>query len=217
MKIKTLNLMLILMFLNTLLYAQKNQISYEFEERIKTEIENPSSQYFYPNLLNKITTEPEKISSEEIKFLYYGQIYKKGSGLAFLDNPNEDSFRKAVIKNNCSKILKLGYSNLAKNPVELSTLIPVCGCQQKKGTTDNNYLGARLKMVLETIFETGDGKTKETAIKIANVEDDLWVNGILGFKGDKESFEASNGRIFSVWENGKEKIYFEDSWNYKYN
>ncbi len=113
--------------------------------------------------------------------------------------------------------MKLGYSNLAKNPVELSTLIPVCGCQQKKGTTDNNYLGARLKMVLETIFETGDGKTKETAIKIANVEDDLWVNGILGFKGDKESFETSNGRIFSVWENGKEKIYFEDSWNYKYN
>ena len=40
---------------------------------------------------------------------------------------------------------------------------------------------------------------------------------ILKFKGGKETFETLNNRIFSVWDNGNEKIYFEDSWNYKYN
>ena len=72
-------------------------------------------------------------------------------------------------------------------------------------------------MVLEVIFEIGDGKTKESAIKIANIEDDLILKGILGFKNGEESLESSNNKVFSVWENGDRKIYFEDSWNYKYN
>ena len=204
-------------FLTSISYAQKSQDSITFEEKIKLEIENPSSQFFYPNLLTKINTLPESISKEEIKFLYYGQIYKKGTGLSFLDNPNEDNFRKAVMQNNCTKILKLGYLNLEKNPVELTTLIPICDCQLKRKTTDSHYLNTRLKMVLETIFDTGNGYSKETAIKIANIEDDLVIKEILKFKGGKETFETLNNRIFSVWDNGNEKIYFEDSWNYKYN
>ncbi|MEO5777714.1 MAG: DUF4919 domain-containing protein [Flavobacterium sp.] len=214
---KRFNQVVIFIFLTLSSYAQKNQDSITFEEKIKLEIENPSSQYFYPNLLNKINTIPESISKEDLKFLYYGQIYKKGSGLSFLDNPNEDNFRKAVMQNNCNKIIKLGYLNLEKNPVELTTLVPVCECQLKRKTTDSYYLNARLKIVLETILDTGDGHSKETAIKIANIEDDLLLKEILEFKGGKETFETLNNRIFSVWDNGNEKIYFEDSWNYKYN
>jgi hypothetical protein len=215
-QMKTIKLITIFIFLTNISFAQTNRESLSFEEKIKTEIENQSSQYFYPSLLDKIKSSPNQISKEEIKFLYYGQIYKMGSGLSFLDNPNENDFRKAVTQNNCNKILKLGNLNLDKNPVELTTLIPVCDCLIKEKINDRNFLALRLKIVLETIFDTGDGKTKETAIKIANIEDDLLIKEILGFKAGKETFESDKGKIFSVWDNGNQKIYFEDSWNYKY-
>ncbi|AWG22968.1 hypothetical protein FFWV33_16255 [Flavobacterium faecale] len=207
----------IFIFFTSVLFAQENQGSITFEEKIKLEIENPSSQYFYPNLLTKINELPESTSQEELKFLYYGQIYKKGSGLSFLDNPNEDTFRKAVMQKNCNKILKFVYLNLKQNPVLLTTLMPVCDCQSKIKATEKDYLNTRLKILIELILDTGNGYSKETAIKIANIEDDLLLKEILKFKDGKETFETLNNRTFSVWNNGIEKIYFEDSWNYKYN
>ena len=190
--------------------------SNSFEDKIKQEIENNTSPYFYQKLLNKIKSEPEKINKEDIKYLYYGQIYKQETGLSFLDNPDEEDFRKAVYQNNCKKILKFGYQNLDKNPVQLTILVPICNCQIERKIIDKNKLENRLKMILETIFSTGDGKTIETAIKIANIEDDLVLNGILEFKDGKEKLGGSKDKIYSIWDNGKEKIYYEDSWNYKY-
>ncbi len=197
-------------------YGQNIQKDIPFEEKIRLEIEDKSSSYFYPTLLNKIKTEPDKMTKEEIKHLYYGQIYKKGSGLAFMDNPNEDNFRKALAKNNCKKILSYGYSNLNDNPVQLTTLIPVNGCRQRSNEPDDFFLDLRIKILLEVILDTGNGKTKETAIKIANIEDDYVLKGILGFKGGTESIEMFENKPLSVWDNGEAKIYFEDCWNYKY-
>ena len=215
---KIQNLIAVLILFTNVSFGQKTESSNSFEQNIRLEIENESSQYFYPKLLNKIKIEPDKITKEDIKYLYYGQIYKKGTGLSFLDNSDdEDKFRRAVIQNNCKKILKLGYVNLTKNPVQLTTLIPINSCRLELKEADTYYLDSRLKMVLEIIFQTGDGKTKESAIKIANIEDDLMLKEILGFKNGKESLESSNNKVYSVWENGNQKIYFEDSWNYKYN
>ncbi|RZL36475.1 MAG: DUF4919 domain-containing protein [Pedobacter sp.] len=68
-------------------------------------------------------SEPEKISKEDIKYLYYGQIYQKGTGLSFIYNPYTENFRNEVSRNNCKSILKLGQLILDDRPVELTTLI----------------------------------------------------------------------------------------------
>ena len=215
---KTHNLVLFIILFTNISFGQKIESKNTFEQNIRLEIENESSQYYYPKLLNKIKIEPTKITKEDIKYLYYGQIFKKGTGLSFLDNSNdEEKFRKALMQNSCKKVLKFGYLNLLENPVQLTTLIPLNYCRLKLKDHDTYYLDARVAMVLEVIFETGDGKTKESAIKIANIEDDLILKGILGFKNGEESLESSNNKVFSVWENEDQKIYFEDTWNYKYN
>ncbi|MFD0749697.1 DUF4919 domain-containing protein [Mucilaginibacter calamicampi] len=206
----------ILLLLFNYCFGQDGKNSFAFEDGVRKEIENTSSAFYYANLINKINKEPDKITREEIKYLYYGQIYKKGTGLGFLDDPEGNEFRKAVSKNKCDKVLKLGYFVLHKNPVELTTLFPVNSCREKNDEPDSLFLVLRTKMVMEVILETGDGKTRETAIKIANIEDDLVLKGILGFKGGKETLESTGGRTYSVWTNGDKKIYFEDCWNYKY-
>jgi len=216
MKTKSRILTIILLSLFSFCFGQSNQGVSSFEDEIRKEIENPTSAFFYPNLINKINKEPAKITKEEIKYLYYGQIYKRGTGLSFLDNPDEDAFRRVAEQNKCSKLLKLGYPLLHKNPVQLTILFPITNCIIKNKGTDSLLLESRTKMVLEAIYETGTGATRETAIKIANIEDDLVLRGLMGIQGGKESFESFNNRTYSIWTNGDKKLYFEDCWNYKY-
>lgn len=212
---KILNLTILLIIYTNLIFAQTEPKPLSFEEKIKLEINDASSQYYYPNLLNKINSEPEKISKEDIRHLYYGQIYQKGTGLSFIDHPDIENFRKAVAKSNCKSILKLGQIILHDRPVELTTLVPTSSCQTEE-KTENKYLNTRLKKLLDVTFETGDGKSRETAIKISNIEDDFILKEILGFKGGRETHETIGGKVYSVWINKKQKIYFEDCWSYKY-
>ena len=101
---KTLNLVLLIILFTNISFGQKTDSINTFEQNIRLEIENESSQYYYPKLLSKIKSEPTKITKEDIKYLYYGQIFKKGTGLSFLDNSNdEEKFRKALMKNSCKK------------------------------------------------------------------------------------------------------------------
>jgi hypothetical protein len=211
---KTLGILIVLTLISKFSFGQKTQT---FEENIRLAIEDKNSIFFYPNLINKIKTQPDKISKEEMQHLYYGQIYKSGTGLAFLDNPDEGNFRKAVMQNRCKKVIKIGNSIIEKSPVSLTTLMHINNCRQSLKQPDQTYfLDSRLKLILDVILSTGDGKSKETAIKIANIEDDYIVKGVLGFLGGTETLDIADNKSFSVWTKDGEKIYFEDSWNYKY-
>ena len=64
--------------------------------------------------------------------------------------------------------------------------------------------------LLEAIFSTGDGKSLKTAIKIASIEDDYIIKGVLGFFGGNEIHDSEKGHAYSIWEKGKQKLYFED-------
>jgi hypothetical protein len=116
---------------------------------------------------------------------------------------------------NCSKVIQLGKVMLDRNPVDLTVLLhtSVCVDKQKKNT-DNDYIPQRFRNLLSAIFSTGDGKTKETAIKITSPEDDYVIKGVLGFIGGKEThmFDKSGAYTiaYSIWEKGSEKLYFED-------
>jgi hypothetical protein len=211
---KTLDLLLFFILLCDCSYGQKPQT---FEESIRIEIEDKNSAYFYPNLISKIRTQPDKITQEEIKYLYYGQIYNSGTGLAFLENPDEGYFRKAVMRSNCKKAVKYGYSIFDKSPVSLTALMHLNNCRKKLNLPDQSYfLDHRLKLILDVILSTGDGRTKDTAIKIANIEDDYIVKGVLGFLDGVESLDFKDNKAFSVWTKDGQKLYFEDSWSYKY-
>ena len=211
---KTLGILTVLILACKFSFAQK---THTFEENIRLAIEDKNSIYFYPNLINKIKTQPDQITKEEMQYLYYGQIYKSGTGLSFLDNPEEGNFRKAVMQKRCKKVIKIGYTLIEKSPVSLTTLMHTNNCRQSLNLPDQTYyLDSRLKLILDVILSTGDGKTKETAIKIANIEDDYIVKGVLGFLGGKETLHVADNKSFSIWSKDDEKIYFEDSWAYKY-
>ena len=209
----------LLSFITLGVFAQENN-SIDFHSKIKLAVRDSTSQYFYPKLLDKVKTNPADITEEDCFYLYYGEVfqtsYKRiGGGLSFLRNPERADFDRAVMNGNCKKAIELGKMMLERNPVDLTVLLHTSACMDKqKNYIDGEYISQRFKKLLSAIFSTGDGKTKETAIKITSPEDDYVLKGILGFFGGKEKhiFDGTGAYTiaYSVWEKNDIKLYFED-------
>ncbi|GHV56530.1 hypothetical protein FACS1894182_03280 [Bacteroidia bacterium] len=184
----------------------------EFCSEIKAIVLDSTSPYFYPILLEKANKNPENIDIMDCYYLYYGQLFQANYQLlSFIANPERREFDKASIKEQCNKVIQIGKLILGRNPVELTTLLHTTVCIEKqKNYIDSEYITQRFRNLLAAIFMTGDGKTKETAIKIANVEDDYVLKGVLGFLGGKESLLIEGNHSYSVWSKGNDQLYFED-------
>ena len=209
----------LLFFITLGISAQENN-SIDFYSKIKSAVTDSASQYYYPNLLEKVKTNPVDITEEDCYYLYYGEVFQPnynpiGGGLSFLRNPERKDFDRAAMNGNCKKVIKLGKIMLNRNPVDLMVLLhtSICIDEQKK-YIDDDYISQRYKNLLSAIFSTGDGRTKETAIKVISPEDDYVLKGTLGFFGGEEKLisdhTGASTRVFSVWEKNGMKLYFEE-------
>lgn len=213
---KQITFLCFLFFVTSVSFAQETD-SIDFQLAVKYVVTDSMSQFFYPRLIEKVKNNPVDITEKDCYYLYYGQIFQptyKPIGLSFLRNPEYKDFEKAAMNGNCKKVIVLGKIMLERTPVDLTVLLHTSVCIRKqKKYTDTDYFPQRFENLLSAIFSTGDGKTKETAIKIVSVEDDYVLKGILGFLGGQEKLMSDNNRVYSVWERGSAKLYFEDIMN----
>ncbi|MDD3685563.1 MAG: DUF4919 domain-containing protein [Bacteroidales bacterium] len=211
------NIKKIILGLATIFFAfnanAQNNDSIDFFGIVKKLTTDSTSQYYYPQLLEKVKTSPADINMFDCFYLYYGQIfqpnYKPIGG--FLLNPERVDFDRAAINGNCKKAIKLGTAMLERNPVDLTVLLYTCICiKQSHSPDDEHYFAQRYDNLLQAIFSTGDGKSIDGAIKIISIEDDYVLKGSLGFFGGKETLEFKEKHCYSVWTKRKHKLYFED-------
>jgi hypothetical protein len=187
-----------------------------FLSEIKQVTTDSVSPFYYPYLLEKIKNNPKEITQMDCFYLYYGQIFQLTyKPLSFFANPERADFDKAAMRGNSKKVIRLGKIILERNPVELTVLLHTSiAIDKQKKYVDNHYISYRYINLLSAIFSTGDGATKETAIKIVNMEDDYVLKGVLGFLGGTESLDFSKGNhAYSVWTKNDVKLYFEDVMN----
>lgn len=197
-------------------YSQTKD-SLDFKFYIKSVTNDSSSVFFYPKLTEKVKNHSSELNTEDVYYLYYGQIFQKGyKSLSFIANPERLDFDKAVMNGNCKKALSIGVKILERNPVDLTVLLHVCNCIKENGVIDTtSFYEQRFKNLLTAIFSTGDGKSMKTAIGIVNMADDYVLIGVLGFLGGEEKLELENKHAYSVWEKDGQKLYFEDIMNVK--
>ena len=202
----------LLFFMVLVVTGQRNNFYSEIENVVK----DSTSQYFYPLLLEKVKNNPENIDEMDCYYLYYGKIFQPNhKSISFVANPERKDFDIAASKGNCKIVIQFGKIMLERNPVYLNVLLNTSMCIDKqKNYVDNDFFKQRYRNLLLAIFSTGDGKTKETAIKIVDMEDDYVLKAVLGFFGGKEQVVVENRRAYSVWTKGNEKLYFEDLLDY---
>ena len=213
---KKISLFYLLFFTTLVTYAQEKD-SIDFGSEIKKVVIDPMSQYYYPLLLEKVKNNPMDINEMDCYYLYYGQIYQPDyKALSFFANPERMAFDRASMNGNCKKSIPLGKIMLEKNPVELTVLLHTSICiDKRKKYVDTDYLPQRYNNLLSAIFSTGDGKTKETAIKIVNIEDEYILKGTLGFFGGEETLMSDANHYYSVWSKNGMNLYLEHIMNVK--
>jgi len=200
------------LFLSILILVSSNVLSQSFCEEIKSVVTDSTSQYFYPLLLEKVKNNPEKIDEADCYYLYYGQVFQSNfRPLGSIGYQERMDLEIAMRNESYNKVIRLGKILLERNPVDLTSLLYTAMCiDKKKKYIDNEYIAQRYSNLLSAIFFTGDGKTKETAIKIVCMEDDYVLKGVLGLLGGKEQLMFDNNKSYSVWVKNDKKIYFED-------
>jgi hypothetical protein len=202
---------ILLLLFSINLFSQTSD-STDFKVFIQRIINDTSSYLYYPKLQEKIKNHPSEINTEDCFYLYYGQIFQENyQPLSFVANPERLNFDRAVMNGNCKKVLGLGQTILERNPFDLTVLVHVCHCINEKNILDTSfYYQQRFQQVLDAILSTGDGKSKKTAIKIVNMEDDYIIKGRLGFLGGEEKLGFENHHAYSIWEKNGTKLYLED-------
>ncbi|UKB83371.1 DUF4919 domain-containing protein [Chryseobacterium sp. MEBOG06] len=180
-------------------------------DSIKINVQNENSNFYYEKLIYKFKFDPTTLSDEEVKNLYYGKNFSKYK-TSFFDADYLD-FTKNFGQGNLKKAIIYGEKYIEKDPTNSEVLTyMVVAYRNKDKEAKNYYLYAlQSKTLVDCILKSGDGKTKETAIKVNSVGEEYLIASILGkniraFK--RTSIMQKDGTI-DGFSKGNESIYFK--------
>ena len=161
-------------------YFNDNEISWEDDfltpdyERIKLNIENKESNFYYPSLWDRFQQGDSTMTIEETQHLYYGYVFNKNyspyssahnaekvNAILNKENPTQKEWKKLVSLLNTSLKVEpfhcryLYYQEIAYNALN------------KPAEADRNI--KKIQNILNSLISTGDGLSKETAIHVITV------------------------------------------------
>lgn len=180
-------------------------------DSIKQNVQNENSNLFYEKLIYKFKFDPSSLSDEEVKNLYYGKNFSKYK-TSFFDTDYLD-FTQNFAKGNMKKAIISGEKYLEKDPTnsEVLTYIEIAFSKKDKESKKHILYSLQSKTLLNCILKSGDGKTKETAIKVNSVGEEYLIANILGknIRGYKRSSIMQNDGVIDGFTKGNDAIYFK--------
>ena len=172
--------------------AQKASFSVPDYKKIEKTLRKKSE--VYPALMNRLNANDTALSLSEYHFLYYGYIlqpaYLNNQYKALSDSLGQMMQNEIQDEAEFPLIIQTGSRLLKANPFELSSLDKIIYAHRM---LENNAMAEKLEFrlgrIIETIFSTGDGLTKETpfyVISLSNASDMLRALG-FGYTGQQMS------------------------------
>jgi len=179
---------------------------------IQSLVSDSNSVFFYPKLLQKVKDHPNELTNLDVEYLYYGQVFRIGYTPRPFFDKDRDNLEILMSNDRKKKVIELGTKLLQKYPIDLSTLLYTSKCLKEKKRPDTTYFfNKRYQLLLNSILNTGNGKSYETAFKVIYIWDEYVIKGTLGFLGGKDRLGGSkNHGVYCVWDTPKGEIYFEE-------
>lgn len=148
--------------------------------KIKKNINNTESNYYYPNLLERIWANDTTLTYSEYKHLYYGNVfqpYYHPYGASFI----KKDFNEIYAQGDPIKSIEKGMEVLAENPVDIEVTLKIVLAYLELGDRDMARIFAKKYYgFLDVIYASGDGETQESAYVVISVDDEYRVVGDLG-------------------------------------
>ncbi|WP_295337551.1 DUF4919 domain-containing protein [Flavobacterium sp.] len=186
---------------------------------IKKEVTNKKSPYFYETLVNKFNSADTTMTIEEKRHLYYG-FTNSDKYSSFYTGKANDSLRGVLKKRDLEdtdfkKIISYGAKVLQENPFDLRTLnIMSYAYEKQNNLTEAKNSAIQISIIVDAIFSTGDGTSKENAFYVINVPHEYDMISILGLQyGGSQSLVDGTYDYLTLAENsyGIKGLYFDIS------
>jgi len=166
--------------------AQKPTFNQPNYKKISKAISKESASTFYPKLMERFLTNDTTLSPEEYHLLYYGYSlqseYSPNAQLASADSLMSVIRKEQLAPEQFELVIKYANATLEKNPFDMRYLDPLIYVYRMQG---NNTLADKLEFklgrIIETLFSTGDGLTKETAFHVISAAHEYDLLRALGF------------------------------------
>ncbi|NNT71515.1 DUF4919 domain-containing protein [Flavobacterium sp. IMCC34852] len=186
---------------------------------IKKEVADKNSTFFYKKLEEKFNAADSTMTLEEKRHLYYG-FTNQDRYSSFYTGAANDSLRSVLNKEvleteDFKKIITYGSEVLNENPFDIRTLnIMSYAYEKQSNLTEAKNKAIQIGIIVEAIFSTGDGTSKENAFFVINVPHEYDIISVLGFEfGGKQSLIEGTYDYLTLAENpyGLKGFYFDMS------
>ena len=169
------------------MFAQKSKTEKPDYKKIEEEISNKKSNSYYPLLITRYNKSDTTLTKEEFELLYYGSFFQD-SFSAYSHSDYSDSLRQVLSKESLltsdyDKIIRFEKAVLNKFPFNLRDLNTLAYAYDKKGMQDSvKFINFKLDNVINTILNSGDGKSSKTGWHVVSVGDEYSILNILGYE-----------------------------------
>ncbi|MEC4048354.1 DUF4919 domain-containing protein [Flavobacterium sp. SUN046] len=177
-------------------------------KEIKKNIEDKSSTYYYPKLIERFKANDSLINKEEYLHLYYGYVFDSKFSAFFRSSDEKlNKFYKSdtIDPKDYKEIIKLSENSLNSFPFDLRIINFLAYIYHLKGeeATSKSW-STKYENIMETIMSTGDGKTCETGFHVISVSHEYAL--INTFQLEVASQSLINNCDYLAFEKGKYKI-----------
>lgn len=162
------------------MYGQK--ISNIDFDAIKLAIQDSSSIYYYPLLMERFQQLNSYRTEIEYMYMYYGNVYSdKYNPYGEISDSNEKKFRELFRQKKFDEAIPYGQEIIRKNPINLQILHYMLICHHEIGDkiTAEKYANMYFPL-LNVIKNSGDGNSINTAYVVIMVSDEYEILNSLG-------------------------------------
>lgn len=181
---KTILLLAVLMLSSTKIHSQEHAFKAPDYELIKKEIQDKSSNYYYPKLLNRLVANDSLLTTEDYIHLYFGYVFDPKYNV-FYKSPDEEKLSEyyrseKLDEKDYDKIIQLAEHSLSVYPFDLRPMNYLGYIYHLKGDeVAAKNVATRFNNILGTILSSGNGLKCETGFHVISVSDEYILLNML--------------------------------------
>ena len=179
----------VVMALSATLSAQRNdtkKLKHEKPdmEKIKREVNDPASQYYYPKLMKMFNSNDTSMTLDQFRHLYLGYVFQEDYNpyrrSDYSSKVEDLYFKENHTQAECDTIIKYAEKSLMDDPFDLRQMsFLIYAYREKKKNNMANINQYKLNHLLEAIVSTGTGLDKDNAWVVINPQHEY---NLLNFK-----------------------------------
>ena len=190
-------------------FSQETSFKIPDYELIKKNIQDKSSNYYYPKLIERMISNDSILNNEDYRNLYFGYVFNPKYS-AYYRSPDEEKLKKyyqseKIDEKDYDKIIKLAEHSISVFPFDLRQMNFLGYIYHLKGDEISaKNISNRFHKILEAIISSGNGEKCETGFHVISVSDEYVLLNMFELQNNSQSLVGNCDYI--SFEKGKYKI-----------